>query len=126
MKWLAASVLALALVTPGVLTWRSDAERQASAITGGVPARGKTALRGYGCVACHQIPGVVGPAARVGPPLDHLARRQTLAGVLPNTADNLVHWVREPQHVVRGNAMPELNVSEETARDMAAYLYSLR
>jgi cytochrome c len=104
----------------------SDAERAARALTGGDPRRGQTALRAYGCGSCHRIPGVRGASASVATPLDRMGQRQVLAGMLPNTADNLMHWVRHPQAVVPGNAMPELNVSDGDARDMAAYLYTLQ
>jgi mono/diheme cytochrome c family protein len=83
------------------------------------------ALRQYACVACHTIPGVTGSDARVGPPLGGLARRRLIAGRLANTEDNLVRWIRSPQQVKPGTAMPELHVTEEHARLMAAYLSGL-
>jgi cytochrome c1 len=49
-----------------------------------------------------------------------------LAGQLPNTPDNMMRWLREPQKVESGSAMPDLNVTESDARDMAAFLYTLR
>lgn len=62
----------------------------------------------------------------VGPPLNHFARRTIVAGLLPNTPANLVRWIRYPQQVVPGNAMPDAGLDEQQARDVAAYLYSLR
>ena len=103
-----------------------DADRMAAALTGGDPGRGRTALRAYGCGSCHRIPGVRGARAAVAPPLEGMARRWYIAGVAPNTVPNLIDWVRHPQHVVPGNAMPELGVSDGDARDIAAYLYTLR
>jgi cytochrome c len=103
-----------------------ETERTARALTGGEPQRGRTALRAYGCGSCHRIPGVAGAEADVATPLDRLANREFLAGRLPNSAENLITWVRHPQSVVAGNAMPELNVSDGDARDMAAYLYTLK
>lgn len=82
-------------------------------------------LRQYACVACHTIPGVTGSQTRVGPPLQGLARRVLIAGRLPNTADDLVRWIRAPQQVKPGTAMPDLGVSEEHARQMADYLSKL-
>lgn len=87
--------------------------------------RAQLALRQYACVACHTIPGVTGSDTRVGPPLDGLARRTLIAGRLPNTADNLVRWIRSPQQVKPGTAMPDLGVTEEHARVMAGYLSGL-
>jgi cytochrome c1 len=45
-----------------------------------------------------------------------------LAGRLPNERDNLVRWLREPQALKPGSAMPDLGVTERDARDIAAYL----
>lgn len=89
------------------------------------PARGKTALQQYACVTCHEIPGVTGATARVGPPLGGIARRGLLGGVLPNTPANMIRWLREPQAVDPPTAMPDLGVSERDARDIAAYLATL-
>jgi mono/diheme cytochrome c family protein len=88
--------------------------------------RGKRALEQYACATCHVIPGVTGATVPVGPSLRDLASRSYLAGVLPNTSDNLVRWVREPQAVKPGTAMPDLGVSERDARDMAAFLEGQR
>jgi mono/diheme cytochrome c family protein len=88
--------------------------------------RGHRALNQYACVTCHLIPGVVGANAPVGPPLAGIAARALIAGRLPNTPDNMVHWLREPQAVDPLTAMPPLGVSERDARDIAAYLATLR
>ncbi|HEX8602108.1 MAG TPA: c-type cytochrome, partial [Pseudoduganella sp.] len=86
--------------------------------------RGRMALAQYACHACHTIPGVTGPETFVGPPLEGLSQRKYVAGILPNSADNLVRWIRAPQAVHPQSAMPDLGVSERDARDMAAYLLS--
>ena len=89
-------------------------------------ARGKRALEQYACSTCHVIPGVTGATVPVGPSLRQLARRSFIAGVLPNTPANLIRWLRRPQGVKPGTAMPDLGVSERDARDMAAFLGELR
>jgi cytochrome c1 len=93
---------------------------------GGDPARGAIVITQSSCGACHRIPGLQQADGMVGPPLDHFARRTMIAGLLPNTPTNLILWVRSPQAVVPGNAMPDSNLSDAQARDVAAYLYSLR
>jgi len=65
---------------------------------------------------------VTGPLTYVGPSLDGLAQRSFIAGKLPATEENLVKWIRAPQQVKPGTAMPQLDVPERDARDMAAYL----
>ena len=103
------------------------AYREASHITGGGnPARGKETIRRYGCQGCHSIPGIRDARGVVGPPLDHLAQRVYLAGELPNTAENLMHWIQRPHDVHPRTAMPEMGVTDQDARDIAAYLYTLK
>jgi cytochrome c len=95
-------------------------------IAGGNPDRGKSQIVAYGCGTCHSIPGVPGARGLVGPPLTKFAHRQFIAGQVPNTGDFLVRWISVPQAIEPGTAMPNLGVSEAQARDIAAYLYTLR
>jgi mono/diheme cytochrome c family protein len=88
--------------------------------------RGKKAINQYACATCHEIPGIVGANAPVGPPLKDIGTRGFIAGVLPNTPENMVRWLRHPQAVNRRSAMPDLGVSERDASDIAAYLSTLR
>lgn len=88
--------------------------------------RGKTALHQHACNACHVIPGVTGSKVYVGPTLEGVGKRQLIAGVLPNTPDQMMRWLMHTQQAKPGTAMPELGVSEADARDMAAYLATLR
>lgn len=99
---------------------------QAVVVTGGDPEAGRLALQGFACVACHSIPGVPGVRGSVGPPLDRFATRMYVGGVLPNQPDQLIEWIQDPQSVNPRTAMPNLGVIEPVARDMAAYLYTLR
>ncbi len=86
--------------------------------------RGKRAVERYGCGACHVIPGIRGARGRVGPKLEDFRNQIYIAGTLTNVPENLVRWIREPQAVNPGSAMPDLGVREEEARDMAAFLYA--
>jgi cytochrome c2 len=96
------------------------------AVAGGDPDRGRAHLERYGCGSCHVVPGVAGARGQVGPPLDGIAGRAYVGGILPNTADNMVAWIREPQKYAPRTAMPNLGVSEAEGRDMTAYLYTLK
>ncbi|MBB5695104.1 c-type cytochrome [Muricoccus pecuniae] len=94
-------------------------------VAGGDPARGRAVALEYGCGACHVIPGVRGAVSWAGPPLTEWARRGYLAGHLPNSPENLIAWLRDPQAIAPGSAMPNLGLSEAEARDTAAYLFTL-
>jgi cytochrome c len=91
----------------------------------GDPKRGAIIMTRSGCGSCHTIPGLQNADGMVGPSLAHFARRTIVAGILPNTPPMLVKWIRYPQEVVPGNAMPDGGLSDAQARDIAAYLYTL-
>ncbi len=98
----------------------------APASRAGDAVRGLQTFHHYACNSCHVIPGVTGAQVHVGPPLAGMASRQSIAGALPNTPEAMVRWLRDPQGVDAHTAMPALGVSEQDARDMAAYLATLR
>lgn len=95
-------------------------------VEGGDAGRGKSLVVDFGCVHCHTIPGVKQATGNVGPPLTRVGDRTFIAGMLRNEPDNLVRWLRHPQSVVPGNAMPDTGLSDQQARDIAAFLYTLR
>ena len=99
---------------------------EAEALTGGDVEAGRVAVKTYGCDVCHTIPGVVDARGLVGPPLTQIASRIYIAGVLTNTPDNLIEWIQNPPGVDPRTAMPNLGVEGTAARDIAAYLYTLR
>jgi cytochrome c len=96
-----------------------------STYTGGNARQGKALIVAYGCGSCHTIPGVPNAHGLVGPPLYFWARRTYIAGELPNTPANLVRWIHSPSSVEPNTAMPTLGVSDQDARNMAAYLYTI-
>lgn len=123
-------VLLLGLANIGTMAGLPGCSRQGSQVktivVGGDPDRGRAALDGFGCGTCHLIPGIRGARGMVGPPLSHFALRAYIAGQLPNQPENLLRWLQDPQAVEPGTAMPNLGVGPAVARDMAAYLYTLR
>jgi cytochrome c2 len=106
----------------------SDSEmRKAGDLTGGGNARfGRDEIRKYGCNTCHEISGVAGTRGLIGPPLDGIGERYYIAGELPNTPANLMLWIQHPRQVEPHTAMPEMGVTEQDSRDIAAYLYTLK
>lgn len=93
---------------------------------GGDPENGQRLLRQFGCGSCHRIPGVATATGNVGPPLEGVGRRVYLAGVLPNTPENMAKWIRNPLEFEPETAMPNLGVTARQARDMTAYLQTLK
>lgn len=92
-------------------------------IPGGDPEAGRTAFLEYGCAACHAAPDVPSVREGVGEDLTDLADRLYLSGAVPNRPEELIRWIQHPQHVVPGTLMPDLGVTDQDARDIAAFLY---
>jgi cytochrome c2 len=88
--------------------------------------RGADLMIANGCGTCHSIPGIAGARGNVGPPLDHIGNRVFIAGMLRNTPDNMMRWLKNPQAIIPGNAMPNMNLNDAQARDITAYLAKLQ
>jgi putative membrane protein len=121
-----AATLGCILLLAAASTSCGGEARMAAAVTGGDVGRGKAATTTYGCGSCHTIAGIPTARGLVGPPLTGIAARMYVAGVLPNTPEDIVRWIRDPKAVDEKTAMPALGVSEQDAVDIAAYLYSTR
>jgi len=120
--------LLFAVVLIGIV-WEYARERtqlriHAAAETGGDPRRGEALFIQYGCGSCHALKNVREATGMVGPPLDGIALRVIVGGHLANNPDNMQKWIRDPQHVSPGTAMPDLKVGEGDARDITAFLYT--
>jgi mono/diheme cytochrome c family protein len=102
-----------------------DPARELTAFTGGDPDRGRETIRQNGCPTCHIISGISEAKGLIGPLLDHFASRAYIGGVVPNTPENLVAWIRNAPGIDPMTAMPASGISEAEARDAAAYLYTL-
>jgi len=124
-----AAVIVCALLAAGVvgvyrvMQMREDADI-AVALTGGDPTNAAALASRYGCAGCHTIPGLPGAHGLVAAPLEDLRRRVYIAGVAPNTAENLVQWIIDPRSLSPNTAMPATGISRGEAADMAAYLYA--
>lgn len=118
-------VAAIALFVAFQISTR-ETENAAAEMTGGNPHNGRAIIREQGCGSCHTIPGIIQATSNVGPPLDKIGSRTYIAGVLDNNPDNMVQWLQNPPAVDQKTAMPNLGLSEQQARDVAAYLYTLK
>jgi len=118
--------LAIALCALAACGTGNSDEYDAATIAHGSPHRGHDLIMQYGCGSCHSIPGIPGAVATVAPPLAGIAQRSYIGGVLTNTPDHLREWIMDPPKVDSNTAMPNLGVSAQDARDISAYLYTLR
>ncbi|MDK4732301.1 c-type cytochrome [Rhizobium sp. CNPSo 3490] len=116
--------LTAALTLTDIYRQRSERQAVAVAMTKGDPARAPAIFRRYGCAGCHTIPGIEGADGKVGGDLSGLRERVYIAGVLNNSTDNLIAWIVAPQAHSPKTAMPTTGISEQEARDLAAYLYA--
>ena len=117
-------VVALIGVLYEYVQQRERLRTQAAMDVGGDPSRGEAMFIQYGCGSCHALKDVRNATGTVGPPLDGVALRTIIAGHLANKPENMEKWIRDPQQVSPGTAMPDLNVGEEDARDITAFLYT--
>ncbi|MCA0030884.1 MULTISPECIES: c-type cytochrome [unclassified Mesorhizobium] len=125
-----ATLLLLIAVVVGLTWWSDRAARirhEAQAATGGDVARALPIMTANGCSGCHTITGVPGAQGQVGPRLDaSLADRVIIGGVMANNPENLVRWIRSAREINPHTAMPSTGITEQQARDIAAYLYALK
>jgi cytochrome c2 len=112
----------LAVLAAGCMRSAEDAEQ----LTGGNVQAGKRLIKEYGCGGCHVIPGIISAVGNVGPSLTSVGGRVYIGGVLTNTPENMVRWLINPPAVDDKTAMPNVGLSEGQARNVAAYLYTLK
>ena len=124
--WLSALLFVVALVGVAYeyVAQRERMRVHAGIETGGNPSRGEAMFIQYGCGSCHALRNVRNATGIVGPPLDGIALRAIIGGHLANRPENMERWIRDPQHVAPGTAMPDLKVGEADARDITAFLYT--
>jgi cytochrome c len=92
----------------------------------GSPETGRTLFTSKGCVGCHTLNGYPGATGVEGPNLTNMPLRPTIAGeTIQNSADNLARWIQDPPSLKPDTRMPNLGLSSQEARDLAAYLYSV-
>jgi mono/diheme cytochrome c family protein len=131
--WLKLAVIVALTLVCAVVSYlyteaRLNAEqrRAAIALTGGHPEAAPALIIRFGCAGCHSISGVPEAAGQIGPPLNNLARQGYVGGVVQNTSENLIDWIVDPRAIDPMSAMPRTGISPREARDVAAYLLSLR
>jgi cytochrome c oxidase subunit 2 len=107
--------------------WLERQAQPAQAPSTELAARGRDAFLDNGCGACHAIRGT--PAAGlIGPDLTHVGSRLSLgAGILPNTEEALMRWLKHTDRIKPGVLMPAFGMLPETELEaLAAYLIGLK
>lgn len=123
LRWLVGTLILVLIVAGcGILTSSQDARVEEA---GGNVARGEDLVRSHGCVACHSVPGMASVQDGYGPNLDGFANNRLIAGAVDNDPDTLIQFLMAPQSMVPGSAMPTLGLTEDEARDIASWLYTL-
>ena len=125
------TALSLLLVLSVVACNRDEAAKSLATPTPAAPignaARGKELVAQYGCNVCHAVPGIDGPQGALGPSLAGVASRPTISlGKVQNTPENLVKYVQEPASLNPQSSMPPIGLTEADAKDVAAYLLTLK
>jgi cytochrome c len=115
-----------ALLCAAVLASGCAKEEPASRVVGGDPERGRLLVQQYQCAACHFIPEVQGPNGDAGPSLESMGRLSYIAGSIPNQPENMIRFLQNPPAVKPGTLMPALGITDDEARHMAAFMYSLK
>jgi cytochrome c2 len=88
--------------------------------------KGRQLVASKGCVACHTFPDVEWPRGGLGPSLQNFGRQGLIAGRLPNQPGVLMEFVRNAPMLVTGTAMPTILMTDQEARDVTAYLLTLK
>ena len=108
--------------------WRSEQRLPSAANDSGNPEHlsGQATFMRAGCAVCHTVRGTMA-GGRLGPDLTHIATRLTLAaGSFPNSAENMLRWITDPQSHKPGSAMPTVPLTAQELQLVAQYLQHLR
>jgi len=112
-------------------------------IAAGDAQRGFTTYSRSACIGCHKIRGNPSSLGIIGPDLTHVGSRYTIAaGLFPNDAKHLAHWIKNARAMKPGSLMqtlgkgehdPIMNITvaaggltDEQIADITAYLLSLK
>ena len=108
--------------------WIAERRRAAVAPADGLAARGQQAFELGGCQHCHAVGGIFEPRVEnTGPDLTHLGSRRTLAAAtVPNTAENLRAFIRNPHVRKPGVRMPATPLGDDDLDALVVFLQGLR
>ena len=85
----------------------------------------KTHIEKYACQACHVIPGL-GDGGSLGPDLTGFASRPRLNGRVPKNPQAVAAYLQNPIAIDAQTSMPAVGMTESEAKDIAAFLETLK
>ena len=90
------------------------------------PQVGQYVFEHQACISCHTVAGTVA-TGRYGPDLTHLMSRATIAaGAAPNTQEQLLKWITDPNQIKPGSLMPAMHLTDRENEQITAYLLTLK
>ncbi len=116
---------ALVETPEGFEAWVQAQQAPPAAPADSLSALGRQTFTQGLCIACHTITGV--SAGVVGPNLNHVGSRLTLAGgMMPLTDENLRRWLENPPAHKPGSLMPFQGLTPQQLDALTAYLRGLK
>jgi mono/diheme cytochrome c family protein len=103
---------------------RSTFQMAKGAYAGGIAAKGKEIVESVGCLACHSIGEQTKVRELRGSSYDMAPELTRVASKV--TPDWIYDWVRNPRHYNPTTKMPNLRLTDGEARDVTAYLSTLK
>jgi cytochrome c oxidase subunit 2 len=129
----ARQLAAYLLSAPGAAAAGTGGQMAAMSSSAAAPAPaagGKTAEQLFqekGCIACHLIPGIPAAVGKIGPSLEGLMSRPTIAaGKLKTTPENLHKWIKNPRAIKGDTLMAPLPMTDEELDTIVSYLVKLK
>lgn len=106
--------------------WIHEQQQAPSHPSDSIAIAGDSLFQNKTCSDCHAIAGTQADK-HIGPDLTHLASRETiLSGMLPNTKNNLIKWLEDPQKVKEGAHMPNFKLDSNQVNELVTYLEELK
>ncbi len=91
----------------------------------GDAAAGQALFISKACTGCHVVQWMPEARGAVGPDLTHAANAPLIAGVLPNTEENLKEWLRDPPLMKPGTLMPDQHLTDSEIDALVAFMQTL-
>lgn len=106
--------------------WLAREMQPASPAPSASASEGQQVFADAGCASCHTVRGTAADGTN-GPDLTHIASRRTLASAtVPNTAEQLTRWIRDPHDIKEGVQMPATPLDDPERAALIEYLEGLR